>query len=354
MSDALTKISNGTRMLAEAKTAYEAIKIADAAEAYRYAMKVSGASEEAQREASMLKLRAERRAGELLAVRDKAPSGWAAHNLKSEGRTSSVPSYEDEKIDKRVAARCQKIASIPEERFEEFLSVADEITTAGVVKIAKEIDRFAELSDKADRGKKIRLDIDFRLGDFRKVFDDLSDDSVDLILTDPPYPKDFIDVWSGLSEFAARVLKPSAFCIAYSGQANLPEVIKRMGEHLVYYWTFCLYHQGSTQIVNGVNVMCRWKPVLLYQKPPRKKIPNTMQDYIISEGVQEKDDHEWQQTESGVGKLIELFSNPGDTVLDTFAGSGTTLKCAMDAGRKPIGCEIDKDAYNRAKLRISS
>ena len=352
MSDALTKISNGTRMLAEAKTAYDAIKIADAAEAYRYAMKVSGASEEAQREASMLKLRAERRAGELLVSMPKAAGPREGKGARSEAATALT--YAEQGIDKRVAARCQKIASIPEERFEEFLSVADEITTAGVVKIAKEIDRFVELSDKAERGKNIRIDIDFRLGDFRKVLADLPDDSVDLILTDPPYPRDFIDLWSGLSEFAARVLKPGAFCIAYSGQANLPEVIKRMGEHLVYYWTFCLYHQGSTQIVNGVNVMCRWKPILLYQKQPRKKIPNTMQDYLISEGVQEKDDHEWQQTESGVGKLIELFSNPGDIVLDTFAGSGTTLKCARDAGRKPIGCEIDKDTYNRAKLRISS
>jgi hypothetical protein len=58
--DALSKVSDGTRMLSEAKTFFDAMKIADAAEAYRYAMKLAGGSEEAQRKASELKLRAER------------------------------------------------------------------------------------------------------------------------------------------------------------------------------------------------------------------------------------------------------------------------------------------------------
>jgi len=211
-----------------------------------------------------------------------------------------------------------------------------------------------KLLAKAELGKQIRLDIDFRRGDFREVFRDIADGSVDLILTDPPYPKEYLDLWDGLSAFAARVLKPGAFCIAYSGQANLPEVIRRLGTSLEYYWTFCLYHEGSTQIVNGINVMCRWKPILLYQKAPKRKIDNTVQDYLVSSGKQEKGDHEWQQTESGVGRLIELFSEPGDIILDPFAGSGTALKCAHDAGRKPIGCELDEKSYNVAKLRIAS
>ena len=43
-----------------------------------------------------------------------------------------------------------------------------------------------------------------------------------------------------------------------------------MGEHLDYYWTFAVYHEGNTQIVNGVNLMCRWKPVLIFQNGKSK------------------------------------------------------------------------------------
>jgi N6-adenosine-specific RNA methylase IME4 len=130
-------------MLSEAKTAFDALRIADAAEAYRYAIKLAGGSEEAQRKASELKLRAERLAGELLRDMPKAPSGREAVALKSEGRTSN-PTYAEQGIDKRVAARCQMVASIPEEKFEEFIAIAEEISNAAVLRIAREVNRFAE------------------------------------------------------------------------------------------------------------------------------------------------------------------------------------------------------------------
>jgi len=194
--------------------------------------------------------------------------------------------------------------------------------------------------------------IDFRYGDFRKVLKDIPPNSIDLILTDPPYPEEYLPLWKDLGELAYRVLKPGKFCVAYSGQMHLPEVIKAMSTYMEYYWTMCVYLEGKTQIVNGVNMICRWKPILLYQKQPKHELETTIQDYIISE-QREKSGHDWQQSESGGKRLVELFSEPGQTILDPFAGSGTTLICAKELKRKSIGCEIDKTSYNIAKGRIS-
>jgi DNA modification methylase len=52
--------------------------------------------------------------------------------------------------------------------------------------------------------------------------------------------------------------------------------------------------------------------------------------------------------------LITLFSYKGETVLDPFAGSGTTLKIATELGRKCIGYEIDLELLDviKKKLRV--
>ena len=132
---------------------------------------------------------------------------------------------------------------------------------------------------------------------------------------------------------------------------NLPEVIKRMSEHLDYYWMFCLQHEGGgTQIVNGVNIICRWKPILIYQNG-KKKLLNTLSDIVVS-GGREKDGHDWQQSESGVSYLIEMFTNPGDLICEPFAGSGTTIKASITKGRGVIAAEIDEETYNIAKAGL--
>ena len=208
----------------------------------------------------------------------------------------------------------------------------------------------AERELAATVGKDINTDFIFKLGDFEEVLSDIPDGSIDCIITDPPYPKEFIECWSKLSRFAARVLKPNGFCIAYSGQYNLPEVINRMSKNLDYYWTFCVYHEGQTQIVNAVNLICRWKPVLIFQNG-RSKISNTIQDYFISE-QREKSGHDWQQSVSGISYLIDMFTHVDDLIVEPFAGSGTTVIAARKMGRRIIAAEIDEETYNIAKFNI--
>ena len=48
------------------------------------------------------------------------------------------------------------------------------------------------------------------------------------------------------------------------------------------------------------------------------------------------------------------WSNPGDTVLDPFAGSGTTLKMAEETGRDSIGIEISSEYCNIIRERMNA
>jgi 16S rRNA G966 N2-methylase RsmD len=188
-------------------------------------------------------------------------------------------------------------------------------------------------------------------GDFTKT--NIKENSVNLIITDPPYPGEYLPLWKELFIKAHDWLKPSGFLVAYSGELHLNDIFTIHNEcsSLKYYWTFCLYHEGQTQLVMPRNVICRWKPILVFQKPPFKKLENVVQDYVISEQP-EKSLHDWQQSESGVTSLIESFSKVGDTVLDPFMGSGTFPMVAHKLNRKAMGIEIDETSFLIAKKRI--
>ncbi|MGF7002430.1 site-specific DNA-methyltransferase (adenine-specific) [Lachnospiraceae bacterium PFB1-21] len=58
--------------------------------------------------------------------------------------------------------------------------------------------------------------------------------------------------------------------------------------------------------------------------------------------------HPTQKPVAVLRKLIEVFTDPGDVIIDPCAGSGTTLRAAMELGRNSYGFEILKDCYKRA------
>lgn len=53
-------------------------------------------------------------------------------------------------------------------------------------------------------------------------------------------------------------------------------------------------------------------------------------------------------------RLISIFTDPGDVVIDPVAGSGTTLKAAAELNRHAFGFEVDKNFYKAAKEKILS
>lgn len=58
--------------------------------------------------------------------------------------------------------------------------------------------------------------------------------------------------------------------------------------------------------------------------------------------------HPTQKVQSVLRRLIEIFTDPGDVVIDPVAGSGSTLRAARDLGRNSYGFEIYKPFYNKA------
>jgi site-specific DNA-methyltransferase (adenine-specific) len=64
--------------------------------------------------------------------------------------------------------------------------------------------------------------------------------------------------------------------------------------------------------------------------------------------------HGCQMPEQLLGRIVRVSSNAGDTVLDPFAGSGTTLAVAKKLGRKWLGCELSEEYVRAATERLNT
>lgn len=62
--------------------------------------------------------------------------------------------------------------------------------------------------------------------------------------------------------------------------------------------------------------------------------------------------HPAQKPVNVIKQLIEIFTDEGDVVIDPCAGSGSTLRAAMELNRKAYGFEVSKDFYNQSKEKM--
>ena len=177
--------------------------------------------------------------------------------------------------------------------------------------------------------------------------------TLDAIITDPPYPKEFLDLYEDLARLAKSALKPHGILAVMVGQSYLPEILARMTRHMEYAWTLAYLTPGgqAVQIWNR-KVNTFWKPVLLFGGPQKA---GWIGD-VVSSDVNDNDKahHHWGQSESGMARLVERLTKPGDLVCDPFLGGGTTAVVSLALGRKFVGCDTDNASVAEARKRVGA
>ena len=212
----------------------------------------------------------------------------------------------------------------------------------------------------------------------------IDSNTVDLVLTDPPYiiSKDsgFKNVKAGVQRFAVDTHFGSwdaDFTILELRQ-NLSEyfrVLRKGGTAIVFcdLWKISILKMiyeavgfKSIRLISWLktnpvplnssrNYLSNAREVALLGVKVGKPTFNSHYDNGVYKFPICRDKGRFHKTQKPLAFMEELImkhSNPGDTVLDTFAGSATTLVAAKRLSRNYIGCEANLEFYDKATKRL--
>jgi 16S rRNA G966 N2-methylase RsmD len=189
-------------------------------------------------------------------------------------------------------------------------------------------------------------------GDFREHSKTISNDSIDLIFTDPPYAAEHIPLYRDLAVIAQSVLRGGGNLVTYVGHYAIPQVIEIMVNiGLTYWWPIAVVLSGSFARYYPRQVTIKWKPLLWFVKGGKLSTPDFLSDVVKSD-TPSKGLHEWEQSTIEAEHVISRLTLEGQTVFDPMMGSGTTGAAAVKLRRRFIGVEIDSDKFEVAKTRI--
>jgi site-specific DNA-methyltransferase (adenine-specific) len=219
-------------------------------------------------------------------------------------------------------------------------------------------------------------------GDCLELMKTLGDDSIDAIITDPPYNISKKNNFGNMINYSGVDFGEwdKDFDL-YSYIVEIPRILRRDGSVIIFNdWknigNIARYCESLGMVIKD---MIRWEKINPY---PRNRDRRYVTDFEVavwctnkdanwtfnrtdsvyqkpmfkgaSTSRPEKTIHPTQKPVWLLEKIIEIHTNKNDIVLDMFAGSGTTGIACINTNRNFIGMELDEQYFKIAKERINN
>ena len=210
---------------------------------------------------------------------------------------------------------------------------------------------------------------------------DIPDNSIDLIVTDPPYPttsrgnagnsggmlqkdinkKGKVFTYNNINckEYAPefyRLLKDGSHCYVMTNHINLIDMLNTFTDVGFHFIKSLIWNKGNK--IMGQYYMSQYEYILFFRKGKGKKINNCGTSDILSipnKKTKDKDGKNIHDTEKPIELMEVLVNNSSqenELVLDPFMGVGSTGLACIKNNRNFIGIEIDENYFNIAKSRL--
>lgn len=216
--------------------------------------------------------------------------------------------------------------------------------------------------------------------DVREVFKTIPDNSIDLVVTDPPYkttsrgnagtsggmlqkeinkkgqvfkhnnikPQEYIPE-------LYRVLKDGSHCYIMTNHVNLQEMLNVATESGFKFVKCLIWDKGNK--IMGQYYMSSFEYILFLRKGKAKRINNCgTADILRVPNIKLKNEdgknlHDTEKPVELMKIMIDNSSNEGDIVFDPFMGIGSTGVACLELNRRFIGVELDEQYFPIAKYR---
>ncbi len=385
-SSPLARLETARRLLAEVRGVDDAKAINDFAEAARVYSRQARLGLEAQNDAAEIRLRAERKLGELLASMDKHPGGNLNRSQAATGSPGAPARLHDLGISKSQSSRWQAIAAVPEHVFDRHLADVleqarrdgtTELTSAGAILLARQYRPSPRtlvpviVPDQPDCGDR------FEVADAAAL--PWADGQIDLIVCSPPYglgllyqggdPPDYVAWLRALHVWLTELLRVACpdwgrLCL------NVP-LDRDLGGWQFRTWLLWDKGQagagtdrGSIDSAGTPNVTAPVESVLVFYRGQWKRSgPAAMPHEAWLELCGPRGLWRFPGTsdprcpapfpEQLPERCITLFSFPGDVVADPFVGRGTTVALAARLGRVAWASDRDPACVAAARAWVA-
>lgn len=210
-----------------------------------------------------------------------------------------------------------------------------------------------------------------RCGDCIDFFKKLSDNSIDLILTDIPYDivnresnglrnldKGKADVLTfNLSTFVSECYRVAKTTIIFCSTEQISAIHGQFAEYQrANKGTVrqLIWEKTNPSPMNGQHIYLRGIENAVWFKKRGGTFNAHCKNTVFKYPIGRSKVHPTEKNHNLLKELILDNSNEGDIICDPCMGSGSTGICAIELGRLFYGCELDEEWFNIAKERINN
>lgn len=198
-------------------------------------------------------------------------------------------------------------------------------------------------------------------GNSIELLKNFPDQSVDCILTDPPYGLNKkgvagdrnLNCFYEILPECHRVLKENSFFITFFSTKYLPELFA--DNPFSYFWQFILYCPTSS--VQSPIGLTKYMSCHLFKKGNPRLWRRKTDIYKDAPGKMVEPDegfiaHPTPKPKHFIRSILEMTTSQGAIVLDPFSGSGATAVACKQLNRKFIGLELEERYCALARARL--